>query len=230
MQFQAAEFTPRTKESYDYHCSLLTGPLAAEDSTTYGIVQSSPLNLIEDFHVVDQLPQDIMHVLFEGVVPYELQLMLKHFVKEKYLTISQLNEKIESFCYSSHDASDRPSGINPRIFTSPEAKMNQTGTYVPYKHNLFCIHYIAAQMWVLSVHLPVIIGSKIPEDNQEWECFLLLLDIVKLCTSRKASTSHVGYLEVLIHTHHQQFLNCYPSARITPKMHYMVHFPRQILR
>lgn len=114
-------------ESYEYHCSLLQGPLASEDSVTYGINYKSPLNKIEDFHAIDQLPQDIMHVLFEGVVPYELRHMLVQFVKNKFFTVSELNERILSFCYSTHDSGDRPSEINPRIFTSSEATINQSG-------------------------------------------------------------------------------------------------------
>ena len=101
--------------------------MSAEDSVTYGVNNYSPLNHIDNFHVVDQLPQDIMHVLFEGVVPYELRHMLVHFVKEKYFTVAELNERILSFCYSTHDAGDIPSEINPRIFTSPEAKIGQSG-------------------------------------------------------------------------------------------------------
>lgn len=96
--------------------------------------------------------------------------------------------------------------------------------------NVMTNQLVAIQMWVLSVNLPLIIGDKIPEDSKEWECFLLLLDIVKLCTSRKVSKSHIGYLEVLIQIHHQLFVECYPNARIIPKMHYMVHLPKQILR
>lgn len=85
----------RTPETYDYHCSLLDGPLCAEDSTTYGVNFSSTLNDLDNFHVVNQLPQDIMHILLEGVIPYELTLMLKCFVvDEKYFTCTLLNDRI----------------------------------------------------------------------------------------------------------------------------------------
>ena len=189
------------------------GPLSSGDSTTYGVTNPSPLNSIIDFHVVNQLPQDIMHVLFEGVVPHELRFMLPYFVKEKYFSISELNGKIH--CYSTHDAGDRPSDINPRIFTSSDAKINQSGEECIIIINNFGNYmHAAAQMWVLSVNLPLIIGDKIPQDSEHWECYLLLLDIIQLCTTRKTSISHAGY----------------PNARVIPKMHYMVHFPQQIIR
>ena len=37
----------------------------------------------------------------------------------------------------------------------------------------------ASQMWIFSTLLPLMIGDLVPEDDQKWECFLLLLDIVK---------------------------------------------------
>lgn len=89
----AKEFISRTPESYDYHCSLLDGPLCAEDSVTYGVNYSSVLNDIDNFHVVDNLPQDIMHVLLEGVIPYELTLMLTDFiVNRKFFSCVLLND------------------------------------------------------------------------------------------------------------------------------------------
>ena len=85
-------------------------------------------------------------------------------------------------------------------------------------------------MWNLAINLPIMIGDKIPCGDDDWECFLLLLDILQLCTARVASSAHAGILEALIHDHHHQFIRCYPGASVTPKLHYMVHFPRQIIR
>lgn len=66
----------RTPETYNYHFALLDGPLSYEDSVTYGVNFYSPLNDLDTFHVVNQLPQDIMHILLEGVIPYELSCCL----------------------------------------------------------------------------------------------------------------------------------------------------------
>ena len=68
---------------YDYYCSLLDGPLASFDSTTYGNNDGPPL---DNFHVCNgQLPQDITHVLFERDMPLNVKLMLHRFVyKERF--------------------------------------------------------------------------------------------------------------------------------------------------
>lgn len=128
MQFKAKDFTPRTAETYDYHCSLLDGPLSAEDSITYGINYESPLNEIENFHVINQLPQDIMHVLLEGVIPYEISLLLTKFiVYQKYFSADHLNDRIACFSYSIQEARDKPSPIKGSIFTSRYPQLNQSG-------------------------------------------------------------------------------------------------------
>ena len=69
LQFTEEGLLLRSPSNYDYHCSLLDGPLAAYESVTYGINYRSPLNEIEGFHSAGgQMAQDIMHVLFEGVL------------------------------------------------------------------------------------------------------------------------------------------------------------------
>ena len=88
--------------------------------------------------------------------------------------------------------------------------------------------FIAAQVWILARNLPLMIGDRISE-NDFWECYLLLLDIIQVCTARILSHGLAGYLEALISDHHL-FVRCYTEDNFLPKMHYMVHLPQQIIR
>ena len=110
LQFLEEAFTLRTPSHHDYYCSMLDGPLALFDSTTYGVNSVSPLNDIDNFHVANgQLPQDIMHVLYEGVMPLNMRLMLNRFVFEEGLfSLETLNHRIFSFPYSRHEAKNKP--------------------------------------------------------------------------------------------------------------------------
>ena len=85
-------------------------------------------------------------------------------------------------------------------------------------------------MWNLAVYLPLMIADDIPEDDREWECFLLLLNILQICVSKVISKDLVEYLKVLIELYLSAFRECYPHINIIPKQHYMVHLPNQILR
>ena len=67
-----------------------------------------------------------MHVLLEGVIPYEVSLMLYNFVtEEKYFSMQLLNDRIEWFSYSSQKAKDKPSPIKLQVFTSAKATVSQ---------------------------------------------------------------------------------------------------------
>lgn len=81
-------------------------------------------------------------------------------------------------------------------------------------------------MWTLSTFLPLMIGDKIRSDDPFWECYLCLLQITKYCTARIVSPGLSDYLAVLIERHHRGFRRCYPEQNMTPKLHYMLHFPR----
>ena len=66
------------------------------------------------------------------------------------------------------------------------------------------------------------------QDSLRWECILLLLEITKYCTARVTSAS-ASYVKALVDHHHKGFTQCYPDKKHTPKLHYMVHFPTQLL-
>lgn len=44
------------------------------------------------------------------------------------------------------------------------------------------------------------------------------------------SPTSISYLAILIELHHKSYHTCYPVETITPKIHYVVHFPELIRR
>lgn len=78
--------------------------------------------------------------------------------------------------------------------------------------------------------LPFLIGDLVPYDDEHWDSYLLLHDILAHCMAPCISPASISYLAVLIELHHVSFCTCYPDENITPKMHYMVHFPELIKR
>ena len=90
----------------------------------------SILNDVDSFDIIKQLPQDIMHVLLEGVVPHELQLMLYHYIIiQKLFTLDLLNEWIMSFCYSSDESHDKPTVMSYQALTK-ESSIRQSCKFV----------------------------------------------------------------------------------------------------
>ena len=85
---------------------------------------------------------------------------------------------------------------------------------------------IATQMWCLARHLPLLIGDLIPEQDIYWQN---LLRIEEILFAPVTSVPLAAYVRVLVQEHLQNFKKLY-SHNIIPKQHYMVHYPRQIVR
>jgi len=114
----------------------LGGILSEEDSVTYGINYKSALNQINHFHVANsQLPQDVMHVVLEGVLNLETQLILSSFVNdEKFFTLDFLNQRIAHFPYGRSEKRNKP----PRKLTNA----NLCGSKMPLSGIFFVQHTI----------------------------------------------------------------------------------------
>ena len=109
--FLESDCIMRTAESHFEQCTLLTGPLSAHHSTSYGINRLSILEEIPGFSVTTGLPHDIMHDLFEGVVPYQMRLLICHCVGKKFFTIEELNERIAAFVFLDNKPSEIDSSL-----------------------------------------------------------------------------------------------------------------------
>ena len=68
-------------------------------SKIWGINNKSPLLHISDFMLCSALVHDPMHIFMEGVIPYELSLVLFNIYVEHYFSLNLLNNKIKSFSY-----------------------------------------------------------------------------------------------------------------------------------
>ena len=95
--FVESGFKLRTCESHKLHCALLDTRLHAHYSTTYGINRRSVLEDVPGFSVAIGLPHDIVHDLYEGVVPYELKCLLLHCVEAHFFSLKQLNVRMNRF-------------------------------------------------------------------------------------------------------------------------------------
>ncbi len=183
-------------------------------SKMWGIKEASALSNIKDFPLSQCLVHDPMHVLTEGIVPYEMALMLYSFVYCKnYFSLAYLNAQMENFAFSYLDSSHKPEKIDQKQLAT-DKKIKQT----------------SASILTLCYALPFLIGHKVKRDDEMWKNFVRLSQITMLATSPLADLNTVGQLDQLISSHHYKFQEIFPSETITPKFHYCLHIPEQIKR
>lgn len=212
--FTAGGFEARTPAEHKRHCALLSGPLKHHHSMVYGINRESALESAEHFSVSTGLPHDIMHDLLEGAFLYEVKALLLYCIDQKYFSVSTLNSQLRSFDFGYSESSNKPTPIDLVALKSRDGK----------------IHQSASQMWLFARTLPLLVGDKVPSDDQHWHCFTLLLNILDICTQHECSEDSVACLSVLVEKHHTLFQDLYPDVHIKPKHHFMVHYPEQILK
>ena len=209
-KFSDSEFIPRTKKDHDLHCQGLDTELADYFSRIYGINDTSVLNQLKYYHVIGGLAPDVMHDVLEGFLPLTICEVLKYFIFEKkYFTIEELNHAVRNFDYGHANAKNKPSFID--ISHINRKKLRQS----------------ASQIWCLAIFLPMMIGSVVPIEDPVWACYTDLLEITRLIFKTSISEVELEILESLISDYLTAFKDCF-KRRITPKMHFLVHYPRLI--
>ena len=74
------------------------------------------------------------------------------------------------------------------------------------------------------------IGSFIPESDDHYKNYLLMLEITDYLMAPEILEDGGSYLKLLIDDHHAAFLDSYPQSSVIAKMHYYIHMPRLILK
>jgi len=95
---------------------------------------------------------------------------------------------------------------------------------------LYLFIYTAAQMWCLARLLPLMIGHKVPKNDRHWLNFLQMLDIIDIVFAPVITQDQIAFLRIIIKEHHESFVQLYPHCNITPKLHYMIHYPHWMSR
>lgn len=201
-------FEMRTK---DLHNTLVQEIQTNDSAENCGVKHSCIISdHLSHFHPTTGFPPDILHDLFEGVVPVELAHCLKGMIAKKYFTLEELNRAILSFPFQHSDKVNRPHPI-PQNFVS----RGTIGGNGHENHTLLRL-------------LPALIGSRVPEGDKMWEVLMELKDIVELAVSHTFTNDTIQYLAWKISGHRQLLQEVFTNLRLRPKHHYIEHYPHLI--
>ena len=198
-------FQLRTDDVHLQHCSDLNGPLKDHVSTTYGIDRRS-IVLDAPYYLMEG---DVMHNICEGIAQYHMKLLL---VVKKCISLNEFNDHLVHFDYG-YSETDRPGPVLSRTLNSPDSKM----------------HLSASQTLLFCWMLPLLVGDKVSEGDPSWKCFLLFLDILDIVVSPIVSKGLCGHLKLMIKEYLSVFKATYPDSSIIPKLHFLTHYPEQII-
>jgi hypothetical protein len=211
INYTEEKFTLRNRTQHLQQCQLIeqVGMQEREKnhySKVYGVNRQSILCDLPGFDVTAQLPQDIMHLLFEGLFHLQTKLFLSYLVNDiKVLTITDFNQRLKQFPNLYFE--DKPHSITPASLS--KGILGQT----------------AHEMWQLFHIIPFLVGEAIPKHDQHLECFLLLNEISTILCADTISEESPSYLRVIVQDYLSMLKCLYPSLNLPPKAHYLVHCP-----
>ena len=138
-----------------------------------------------------------MHDVLECVVKYELALIIKKLISEKYFTLDQLNNAIMSFKYGPTDVKNKPCML-------PKELKSIGGN--------------ASKNWCLVSLLPLIIGRNVPKENLYWKFLLHLKKLLELIFAPRYISGMLVILQEMTIEHIEMLKELFPSFTVKPNI------------
>ena len=204
----------RTIESYDEDLKYLQEQQDFDDNIIHqrGIKRYCPFNNLPNFHIITNWINDIMHTGIEGFIPYLTGCVISSVASaNNNFTLEVLNDNIDGiFGRLQVDRTNKPSHLD---------RIPIPGQGIGGKLS-------AAQQWALFRYMPLIIGDFVNDESAMfYELFILGQEIVDILMGHKFTDTLLKYLAILIERFLSGFLLLYPHLHLTPKFHFLLHFP-----
>lgn len=152
-----------------------------------------------------------MHVLPEGIIPYELGTVLYEFINvRKLMTLDDCNEKVcQMLSTMEVDKSNTPPQLNP----------------ITYGKDL-SPKFAACEMMALLHIFTYLFGDLITdEDDLHWKFVLQLQTVVNIVFAPTITESMLLYFSELYEEHLNIFKHLNTDLPIKPKQHFLIQFP-----
>lgn len=197
----------RTIESYTKNLKRAENMKPKIDlKVTKGIKRSCKFNDLENFHVIENMPVDVMHDVNEGIVAYCIHDFFALLIEKKITSAADIQRRVRDFIYSPIHLQNKPSLINFE------------------KHNC---NQNASQLYCLIVNLPFIFFDLKEEIGEFWKPVETLLKSMQIIYSTVITEADIKSLEIRIKNHLSCVIEVFGRS-LTPKHHFILHYPECI--
>ena len=200
---------PRIRNASDHAYHVSSVEIDKRLIPAYGVVKKCAFSALESFDLTLSLPPDCMHDILEGVLVIDLKVVLRGLIDQKILTVATFNDRLQLFQYGLNERRNIPA-----LLSESFPNTNLAGS--------------AAQKWHLFLLLPFLIGDLVPLDNDFWDLYMLSRKMTDIIFAPVVKVSQLAYLDMIISQHHKLLYQLAPQS-ITPKCHFITHYPRLML-
>ena len=153
-----------------------------------------------------------MHDILEGIAPMHMKRLLSHCDANGVISLDEFNRRLLNFNYGFCE-SDHPVPILRNTLEAFDRPLRQS----------------ASQTLLLMHIFPFLLADKLQVNDEQWNCFLTLKKILGIVLCPIVSENLSSSLKLLIKDYLIQFVQLYCDAAFIPKIHFLVHYPEQIL-
>jgi len=183
-----------------------TNDLQKNDVSVTGLTEICVWNQLDSFHILQNMSCDIMHDVFEGVCQYDMSKLILHFIQSNLFTLEDLNDRIGTYDFGPEE------GNHPPFLKIEKLKRYSLGLS-------------ASETITFVIHFSLIIGHKVPENNDFWNLYICLNKIVTVLLIPFFTSHCIEYLDALVTEHHQLYLYLFKDT-LKPKHHFLLHYAR----
>lgn len=190
----------RTVKSYEEDVKL-------KNVTETGINHECIFNNLSYYHCIENSTCDTMHDIAEGVCRYVLSSLILHYVNEKNFSLDYLNDRLGRFHYGSTTNSNRVAYLQSNKLAAQTLGLS------------------ASETLQLTRNFGLIIGDKVPHDDDYWEIYTTLNKIVRILNERLIDTNTLEDFKLAS----EKLLKLYASLfnkNVMFKLHILLHYPR----
>lgn len=198
----------RTEENYASRIKTIESLDKIDYRRTCGVKRDCLLNELKHFHVTKNISADILHDIYEGAMPFVLNLIIDFMIASKIGKKDEIIQMVQFFDFGELNGRNIPSVIN-----LSRSNLGQNG----------------AQVKCLFLHFPFIIAKF--RNNEQlknvWNCMESLALVSQIIHSFDLSTNNLNELNAAVST----LLNSLQvnfGVKLIPKLHNLVHYVRII--
>lgn len=182
---------------------------AKYDVSLTGIHKPSVWNQVPSFEVIYGASCDLMHDCAEGVGPYIMLFVIKHYLQNKFFTLNTLNFRLKNFDYGPI-TSNKPPLISENDIQKSKIKAS------------------SAEMLNLVRYFSLIIGDLIPEGDKVWNLYLNFKQLLELLLAPSLQRECSDLIEYYVKEVNVAYLEL-SGETLKNKFHHLTHYPRLFL-
>lgn len=160
------------------------------------------------YHVCNPgLPPCIDHDLLEGIIPFDLRLIINYFTANKNITLDFLNLSLSSLRKKFKLHLSFP-------------KIEKKSLKVPGNAN---------EIFHILILFPYVMLGKLTNfEDPVWKFYTAMIDMCSLIFAPVMSKGQTTFLVHFINVYMQCRKQCFPTKNLRPKHHYISHYPELI--